>query len=122
VLLKQVEDARRFGVATIEGERITRIDEKPAHPATDLAVTGCYMYDNRVFEIAAGLEPSARGELEITDVNNWYLRQADLGYEMLRGWWTDAGTFEALHRAGNLVAKTGANKIDTPRTTTRRKR
>ena len=73
VLLKQVEDARRFGVATIEGERITRIDEKPAHPATDLAVTGCYMYDNRVFEIAAGLEPSARGELEITDVNNAYI-------------------------------------------------
>ena len=64
---------------------------------------------------SARSKPSGRGELEITDVNNWYLQQGELTYEILRGWWTDAGTFEALHRAGNLVAKTGANKLNAPR-------
>ena len=106
VLLKQVEDARRFGVATIDGDRISRIDEKPSEPATDLAVTGCYMYDNRVFEIAEGLEPSERGELEITDVNNAYIETGDLHFDVLPGWWTDAGTHPSKLKASILVALT----------------
>ncbi|HXQ23331.1 MAG TPA: sugar phosphate nucleotidyltransferase, partial [Candidatus Acidoferrales bacterium] len=76
------------------------------------AVTGIYMYDEQVFHIIRTLKPSRRGELEITDVNNAYLRRDQLTFEILRGWWTDAGTFESLHRASNLVARTGANKID----------
>ena len=98
------------------------ISQKPKSPKSNLAVIGIYMYDARVFEIIKSLKPSDRGELEITDVNNWYLQQGELSFEILRGWWTDAGTFEALHRAGNLVAKTGANKLDAPRTAARRKR
>lgn len=80
------------------------IIEKPARPAGRLAVTGVYLYDHDVFSICAGLSPSARGELEITDVNNAYLRRGDLTFEVLEGWWTDAGTFESLHRASCLVA------------------
>jgi glucose-1-phosphate thymidylyltransferase len=79
------------------------------------------MYDARVFDVIRTLKPSGRGELEITDVNNWYLQRGELGFEVLKGWWTDAGTFDALHRAGNLVAKTGANKLDAPRPRARRK-
>ena len=88
-----------------------RVVEKPAEPESELVVTGCYLYDSRVFEIIRGLKPSARGELEITDVNNAYLDRGQLTYEVLRGWWSDAGTFESLHRASNLVARTGANKV-----------
>ncbi len=106
VLLKRVEDARRFGVATVEGEHIVRIDEKPQNPATNLAVTGCYMYSPDVFSIAAGLEPSARGELEITDVNNVYIERGQLRFDVLPGWWTDAGTHPSKLKASILVALT----------------
>ncbi len=103
VLLKQVHDPERFGVAEIEGARIARIVEKPKEPRSDLAVIGVYMYDNSVFSFIEGLAPSERGELEITDVNNAYLRRGDLHHEVIDGWWTDAGTFESLHHASNLV-------------------
>jgi glucose-1-phosphate thymidylyltransferase len=106
ILLKQVEDARRFGVATVEGDRITSIEEKPAAPRSDLAVTGCYMYDARVFEIVDGLEPSARGELEITDVNNDYVARGEMAFDVLPGWWTDAGTHASKLKASILVALT----------------
>lgn len=106
LLLKRVsvEDARRFGVVSFEGDRVTGIVEKPADPPSDLVVTGCYMYDARVFEIVKGLTPSARGELEITDVNNDYIAAGDLTYEVLTGWWTDAGTPPSKLKASILVA------------------
>ena len=116
IILKQVPDAERFGVAEIRDGRIVSIEEKPARPKSDYAVTGIYMYDDRVFDVIRTLRPSARGELEITDVNNWYLERGELACELLDGWWTDAGTFESLHRAGNLVAGTGANRVDGPAT------
>jgi glucose-1-phosphate thymidylyltransferase len=116
IILKQVPDAERFGVAEIRDGRIVSIEEKPARPKSDYAVTGIYMYDDRVFDVIRTLRPSARGELEITDVNNWYLERGDLACELLDGWWTDAGTFDSLHRAGNLVAETGANRTDGPAT------
>jgi glucose-1-phosphate thymidylyltransferase len=103
VLLKRVPDPQRFGVARVEHDKVVEIIEKPKTPASDLAVIGVYMYDNRVFEIVAGLPRSARGELEITDVNNAYLRQGDLRYEVVDGWWKDAGTFESLFHANQLV-------------------
>jgi glucose-1-phosphate thymidylyltransferase len=112
IMLKQVPDPERFGVPAFDGRRIVGIEEKPARPKSRYAVTGIYMYDARVFDVIRTLKPSRRGELEITDVNNWYLRRGELAYEVLRGWWTDAGTFDALHRAGNLVVRTGANKIE----------
>ena len=105
ILLKEVDDPQRFGVAKIEGDRIVRIDEKPQVPASKYAVTGIYMYDGEVFNIVKGLKPSARGELEITDVNNYYIRNSKLEFDVLEGWWTDAGTFESLLRASNLVAQ-----------------
>jgi len=112
ILLKQVPDPERFGVPVFRGKRIVGIEEKPRRPKSRYAVTGIYMYDARVFDVIRTLKPSGRGELEITDVNNWYIERGELGFEVLRGWWTDAGTFEALHRACNLVTKTGANKLD----------
>ncbi len=112
ILLKEVDDPQRFGVAKIEDGRIVQIIEKPKDPPSNYAVTGIYMFDNDVFAIAKTLEPSARGELEITDVNNEYLRRGDLTYSILDGWWTDAGTFESLHRASQLVYEGGANKRD----------
>jgi len=121
ILLKQVPDPERFGVPVFRGRRIVKIEEKPRRPKSGYAVTGIYMYDARVFDVIRTLKPSRRGELEITDVNNWYIARGDLGFEILRGWWTDAGTFDALHRAGNLVARTGANKLD-GRTRARRTR
>lgn len=111
ILLKEVEDAHRFGVAEIKDGRITNIIEKPKNPPTNYAVTGLYVYDAKVFEFIKGLERSSRGELEITDVNNMYIKRNELMSEFLTGWWTDAGTFPSLHRASNLVAETGANKI-----------
>jgi len=104
ILLKKVDDPERFGVPELHGGRIVRIEEKPEHPKSDYAVTGIYMYDERVFEYCRTLEPSARGELEITDVNNRYIQDGDLYYDVLHGWWTDAGQFESLFRAGQLVA------------------
>jgi glucose-1-phosphate thymidylyltransferase len=111
IILKEVPDPERFGVAEVEGNRILGIREKPKSPKSNLAVVGIYMYDGTVFDIARTLKPSDRGELEITDVNNEYLRRGELTYDSLEGWWTDAGTFESLLRASNLVARTGANKM-----------
>jgi glucose-1-phosphate thymidylyltransferase len=105
IFLKEVPDPHRFGVARVENDRIVEILEKPAAPPSNLAVTGIYMYDRHVFELIDGLEPSARGEMEITDVNNAYIRTGDMHYEVLEGWWTDAGTFESLYRASQLVEK-----------------
>src|SRR5439155_9258737 len=116
ILLKEVPDAERFGVAELRGGRVVSIEEKPPKPKSRYAVTGIYMYDERVFDVVRTLEPSGRGELEITDVNSWYLAQGELACELLDGWWTDAGTFDSLHRAGNLVAETGANRLDGPST------
>ena len=111
ILLKEVPDAERFGVAEIRGSRVIGIEEKPTAPKSNYAVIGVYLYDSTVFEKIHRLKPSGRGELEITDVNNFYLQEGNLTYEVLEGWWTDAGTFESLFRANNLVAKTGANKV-----------
>jgi len=111
ILLKEVEDPERFGVPVFNGDKIVRIEEKPAKPGSRYAVTGIYMYDHRVFDIVRKLTPSHRGELEITDVNNDYIAQGDLSWGILEGWWTDAGTFPSLLRASNLVATTGANKL-----------
>ena len=105
ILLKEVEDPQRFGVAQLEDGRVIGIEEKPANPKSNLAVTGIYMYDAAVFDIIETLEPSDRNELEITDVNNDYIRRGLMTYGLLDGWWTDAGTFESLHKAGNLAAR-----------------
>ena len=110
ILLKEVEDADRFGVAEIRGDRVVGIEEKPKKPKSNYAVVGIYLYDSTVFQKIRRLKPSGRGELEITDVNNFYIGEGTLTYEILDGWWTDAGTFESLLRANNLVAETGANK------------
>ena len=111
VLLKEVPDPERFGVAEIEGGRLVRIEEKPKKPKSNLAVIGIYMYDSRIFDIVKTLKPSGRGELEITDVNNAYIESNEMTWEMLEGWWTDAGTFESLVRATVLVSQTGANNL-----------
>ena len=111
ILLKEVSDAHRFGVAEVRGSLVIRIEEKPRVPKSNYAVIGVYLYDASVFEKIHGLKPSARGELEITDVNNFYIQEGSMTYETLDGWWTDAGTFESLLRANELVAKTGANKM-----------
>jgi len=103
VLLKEVPDPERFGVPEIRDGKILRIIEKPATPPSRFAVTGIYFYDASVFEIIKTLRPSGRGELEITDVNNAYIAAGTLEYDVLDGWWTDAGTFESLHRASILV-------------------
>jgi len=110
ILLKEVPDPERFGVATIQDGKVLRIVEKPKNPQSNLAVIGIYLYDGRVWEIIKTLEPSDRGELEITDVNNWYIQDGTMTYETLPGWWTDAGTFKSLHQAASLVAESGANK------------
>jgi len=112
VLLKEVEDAQRFGVVDIADGKIREIIEKPANPPSNLAVTGIYFYDSKVFELIQKLSPSERGELEITDVNNMYLDKGELSHDVLEGWWTDAGTFASLRRATNLVAESGANKLE----------
>lgn len=105
ILLKRVSDAERFGVAEIRGDRIAGIEEKPKRPKSEYAVTGIYMYDTTVFDKVRELVPSDRGELEITDVNNAYIREGAMNFSFLEGWWTDAGTFDSLLRAGNLVAR-----------------
>ncbi|MFB3925262.1 MAG: sugar phosphate nucleotidyltransferase [Syntrophales bacterium] len=111
IMLKEVPDPQRFGVPVFEGKKIIRIDEKPSVPASPYAVIGIYMYDHRVFDFIKTLKPSQRGELEITDVNNFYIREGKIKWDILDGWWSDAGTFESLQYAGNMVAKTGANKL-----------
>jgi len=111
ILLKEVADPQRFGVPVFEGERIVRIEEKPKEPKSPYAVIGIYMYDATVFDRIRKLKPSARGEFEITDVNNQFLADGTLTHSMLHGWWTDAGTFDSLLHATNLVAQGGANKV-----------
>jgi len=101
--LKEVKDPGRFGVAQVKGERIVSIEEKPNNPKSNLIVTGIYMYDSSVYETIRSLKPSARGEFEITDVNNAYIRREGITYEIMKGWWTDAGTFETLELATLLV-------------------
>ena len=103
ILLKEVADPQRFGVPVLDGDKIVRIDEKPDNPASGYAVTGVYMYDASVFDKIKTLKPSGRGELEITDVNNAYINEGAMRYDILDGWWTDAGTFESLLHASNLV-------------------
>lgn len=110
ILLKKVQEPQRFGVPRLEDGRVVEILEKPTVPPSPYAVTGVYMYDSRVFEIIRGLEPSARGELEITDVNNRYIRWGEMTYDVMDGWWTDAGTIESLHRAANLIAAGSVNR------------
>lgn len=105
ILLKKVPDPQRFGVPEIDGDRIIRIEEKPKNPKSDYAVIGIYFYDNTVFDVIKTLKPSDRGELEITDVNNHYIDKGNMTWSELDGWWTDAGTFESLRLAGNLVAE-----------------
>ena len=110
ILLKRVPDPQRFGVPELDGEKVLRIEEKPEFPKSEYAVIGIYMYDASVYDIIRTLTPSGRGELEITDVNNAYIARGEMTWEELDGWWTDAGTFDSLRRASNLVAETGANK------------
>ena len=105
ILLKEVDDPQRFGVAELNSGRIIKIEEKPSEPKSRYAVTGIYMYDSFVFEIIKGLSPSERGELEITDVNNAYIAKGEMTFDILDGWWTDAGTFESLYRANCLTAE-----------------
>ncbi|MCH9007134.1 NTP transferase domain-containing protein [candidate division KSB1 bacterium] len=105
ILLKRVEDPQRFGVAELDSNRVVNIVEKPKEPESDLIVTGIYMYDPSVFDFIKKLEPSQRGELEITDVNNLFIGRGNMTYEILDGWWTDAGTFESLYHASTLVAE-----------------
>jgi glucose-1-phosphate thymidylyltransferase len=111
IILKEVPEPERFGVPVFEGDQIVRIEEKPREPKSRYAVIGIYMYDATVFDRIRKLKPSARGELEITDVNNQYIEEGTLTYSVLDGWWTDAGTFESLLLATNSVARGGANKV-----------
>ncbi|RPH50536.1 MAG: spore coat protein [Planctomycetota bacterium] len=106
IFLKEVEDPERFGVAELKGKNVVGIEEKPKKPKSTYAVTGIYMYDSEVFSIVKTLKPSGRGELEITDVNNAYVKKGTLTYDILDGWWTDAGTFDSLYRANKLVHET----------------
>lgn len=103
VLLKQVSDPQRYGVAEVRGQAIVGIEEKPKNPKSDFAVAGIYLYPPDVYNVVKKLKPSARGELEITDVNRWYLEQGRLGSSVLQGYWTDAGTLESLAHANQLV-------------------
>ncbi len=118
LLLKEVHDPQRFGVVAFENDKpdgkIVDIIEKPENPPSNMAVIGIYFYDSDVFEICKTLKPSGRGELEITDVNNHYLKRGDLTASAIEGWWTDAGTFESLHRASSYIAQSGANHLEYP--------
>lgn len=103
ILIKEVQDPHRFGVAELKDKNIVSIEEKPKNPKSNFAVTGIYMYDSNVFEIIKTLKPSHRNELEITDVNNEYIKRGELTFDILKGWWTDAGTFESLKKANELA-------------------
>lgn len=108
IFLKEVPDAHRFGVAELKGKKVIGVEEKPKNPKSNFAVTGLYIYDSEVFDAIKTLKPSGRGELEITDVNNYYINKGVMEYGILEGFWSDAGTFESLLRAGMLVR----NKIN----------
>ncbi|MSP61386.1 MAG: spore coat protein [Myxococcales bacterium] len=112
ILLKEVDDPTRFGVAELAGDRVIGIEEKPTAPKSRMAVTGIYMYDDRVFDIVRTCQPSGRGEMEITDVNNAYIARGEMGFDVLSGWWTDAGTFDSLARAHELVMAGAGAKRD----------
>ncbi len=103
ILLKEVHDPQRYGVAEVEGDHIKSIEEKPDHPKSNFAVTGIYFYDSKVFDCIHNLKPSGRGELEITDVNNYYIQQGEMKWSELQGWWTDAGTPASYKHANDLV-------------------
>lgn len=109
IFLKKVPDPQRFGVPTLEGEKVIKITEKPTKPESDYAVTGIYIYDAKVFDVIRDLKPSKRGELEITDVSNWYIDQGIMDAQMVQGFWSDAGTLESLFRASSLVYKKMTN-------------
>ncbi len=111
ILIKDVDDPERFGVARLEDDRVVEIIEKPTNPPTSYAVTGCYFYDSSVFDIINALEPSKRGELEITDVNSAYIERGSLRHHLVDGWWADAGTVTSLYRAGTLVAAEHGNAV-----------
>lgn len=115
IILRKVPDPQRFGVPVLDGPRVVRIEEKPAKPQSEYAVIGIYLYDGDVFDIIRTLKPSGRGELEITDVNNAYIERDQMTWDELAGWWTDAGTFESLLLASNLVAESGANNLELKR-------
>ena len=115
IILRKVPDPQRFGVPLLDGPRVVRIEEKPEKPKSQYAVIGIYMYDGKVFDIIRTLKPSGRGELEITDVNNAYIERDEMTWDQLEGWWTDAGTFESLLLASNLVAESGANNMELKR-------
>lgn len=110
ILLKEVQDPQRFGVPILDGKRVVKIEEKPKAPQSPYAVTGFYFYDQDIFDIIQTLKPSDRGELEITDVNNIYIGRGEMTWDLLDGWWTDAGTFESLLQAGLFVSKTSSKK------------
>jgi glucose-1-phosphate thymidylyltransferase len=110
VLLKQVPDPERFGVAVMDHGRLVAVEEKPAHPRSKWVVTGCYFYDASVFDKIDRCRPSGRNELEITDVNNLYLAEGQMEYSLLEGWWSDAGTFESLHRVSTLMQRQAAQE------------
>jgi len=110
LFLKKVLDPKRFGVAEVKGKKIINIEEKPKKPKSSYAVTGLYMYNGQVFDVIKTLKPSQRGELEITDVNNFYIKQETATYEVVKGFWSDAGTFESLFRATNLIEKKISSK------------
>ena len=103
IFLKSIEDAKRFGVAEIKGGKVINVEEKPENPKSNLAVTGFYLFDHTVFDVIQALKPSGRGELEITDVNNHYIKNGKMGYTVLDGHWTDSGTFESLYRANRIA-------------------
>lgn len=111
ILIQQVPDPERYGVAEINKDKIVSIEEKPKVPKSNFCVTGIYMYDNRVFNVIKTLRPSRRGELEITDVNNWYILDDSLTYDVLKGCWTDAGTFESLAYANELAKNINLDQI-----------
>ncbi len=111
IFLKRVSDPQRFGVAEINGDSIVAIEEKPVKPKSDLAVTGLYFYDPQVWDVITSLKPSGRGELEITDVNNFYVKQGSLSFDILQGDWTDAGTFHSLLRANLIAARAAGHDI-----------
>ena len=103
IFVKETEAAKRFGVAEIKRDKVVNIEEKPENPKSNYAVTGLYLYDTKVFDIIKKLKPSARGELEITDVNNYYIKNNEMGYGIVKGFWSDAGTFDSLFKASKLI-------------------
>ncbi|MFZ2499802.1 sugar phosphate nucleotidyltransferase [Methanosarcina sp.] len=113
IFLKEVPDAHRFGVAELKGDRVVGIQEKPREPKSNFAVAGLYIYSNNVFKVVKNLKPSTRGELEITDVNNYFVNNGTMEYRILDGFWSDAGTFESLLRAGLLIQEHSINKKNT---------